>query len=69
MAAVVNAGMRGTTHLPHRQCRVLAGRSRSERPFRRIALELNAASSMFERLGALPGLESARSRLSELVIS
>jgi tetratricopeptide (TPR) repeat protein len=33
------------------------------------ALELNAASSMFERLGALPDLERARSRLSELVVS
>jgi hypothetical protein len=33
------------------------------------SLELNAASSTFERLGALPDLERARSRLSELVAS
>jgi hypothetical protein len=33
------------------------------------ALELNAASSMFERLGALPDVERSRARLSELVAS
>jgi hypothetical protein len=32
-------------------------------------LELNAASSMFERLGASPDLERAHSRLSELMAS
>jgi hypothetical protein len=32
-------------------------------------LELSAAISTFERLGALPDLERARSRLSDLVVS
>jgi hypothetical protein len=33
------------------------------------SLELSAAISTFERLGALPDLERARSRLSDLVVS
>jgi hypothetical protein len=33
------------------------------------SLELNAAISMFDRLGALPDLERSRSRSSELVVS